>query len=162
MWMSSGSWKVCGGFYNDKVRGSFSLKLFFVFKISGFWIYMYIYIIYVFIIIYIILYTYYIWLQIYSQFPWELSIYHPPPRVVRKNAATCVRCLAEDLGNTGTDVTGAEWPPTLPWRFVCSQTNGLIGKRGIGSDGCKVVVIILSSVSLMFPLSSLLWLVNAL
>ena len=63
------------------------------------------------IYIYII---YYILLQIYSQFPWELSIYHPPPRVVRKNAATCVRCLAEDLGNTGTDVTGAEWPPTLP------------------------------------------------
>ena len=94
-----GSWKFAMCFsstIHDKIRGVLSLKFFF--GVQKKWVLN-------------------ILLQIYSQFPWELEKITTlpfPPRVVRKNAATCVRCLAEDVGNMGTDVTGAQSPPTLP------------------------------------------------
>ena len=159
MWMSWDPGSLwCFFFANDKVRGGFSLEVFFC--VQKKWVLNICIYIYLYYIIYLYIYMYLLYIiNIYilhiasNLLTVSMGVVNLPPfpRVVRKNAATCVRCLAEDLGNTGTDVTGAEWPPTLPWRFVCSQTNGLIGKRGIGSDGCKVVVIILSSVSLMFP-----------
>ncbi len=76
------------------------------------------------------------WYQFYSQIPGSCQ-FVPPPRVVQKNAATCVRCLAEDVGNTHRFHWGRMAPLAL--RVCCSQTDGLIIRKS-GSDGCKVVV----------------------
>lgn len=90
--------------------------------------------------------------------------YHPPfsPKGGAEECSDLCALLGRRRGEHGNRCHWGSMASDLALKVCCSQTNGLIGKRGIESDGCKVVVIILSSVSLMFPCHPYMWYINGL